>query len=231
VQVLHDQHQRPSHAQPLDHAQQELEQPPLTGTRHRRAHGRPVAAPGKVGHQAAQFGTGGTGDRFQLVRVEGAGQPAQRLGDRRERHALLAEGHAAAAQHQHAPLRGDGGHLVGQPGLADPRLPTDQRHQRLPAGGVGQQSRSRASSSARPTKRPVMTWYAMPPSTPAPAPDEGRPGWSAGHPARVAASCEAAQRATMSRSGLQPVAGAEELRSWTARRCRWRSLPAAQRRS
>jgi hypothetical protein len=37
-------------------------------------------------------------------------------------------------------------------------------------------SLSRASSSARPTKRPVMTWYAMPPSMPAPAPDEGRCG-------------------------------------------------------
>jgi hypothetical protein len=119
VQVLHDQHQRPSRAQPLDHAQQELEQPPLTGARQHRAHGRPVA-PGKVGNQAGKFGTGGTGNRFQLVRVEGAGQPAQRLGDRRERHTLLAEGHAAAPQHQHALVGGGGGHLVGQPGLADP---------------------------------------------------------------------------------------------------------------
>ena len=138
VQVLHDQQQRPSRGQPLDHAQQELEQPPLTGARDRGAHGRPVP-PGKVGNQAAQLGTGGTGNRFQLVRVEGAGQPAQRLGDRRERHALLAQGHAAAAQHQHALLGGGDGHLLGQPGLADPGLPTDQCHQRLAAGGERQQ--------------------------------------------------------------------------------------------
>jgi hypothetical protein len=42
----------------------------------------------------------------------------------------------------------------------------------------------------------------------------------------------AAQRATiMPSSGLQPGPGAEELRSWAARRCRWRSFPAAPRRS
>jgi hypothetical protein len=102
AQALHDQ-QQPSRGQPLDHAQQELEEPPLTGAPDRGAHGLPVA-PGKVGNQAGQLGTGGTGNRFQLVRVEGAGQPTQRLGDRRERHALLTERHAAAAQHQHAQL-------------------------------------------------------------------------------------------------------------------------------
>jgi hypothetical protein len=33
------------------------------------------------------------------------------------------------------------------------------------------------------------------------------------------------------RSGLAAVTGAEELGSWTARRCRWWSWPAAPRRS
>jgi hypothetical protein len=61
------------------------------------------------------------------------------VGDRRERQALLAEGHAAAAQHPHPLLAGGGGQLVGQPGLADPRLPADHRHLRLAVGGACQQ--------------------------------------------------------------------------------------------
>ena len=162
AQALHDQ-QRPSRGQPLDHAQQELEEPPLTGAPNRGAHGLPVA-PGKVGNQAGQLGTGGTGNRFQLVRVEGAGQPTQRLGDRRERHALLTERHAAAAQHQHALLGGGDGHLVGQPGLADLRLPLTSATSGSPPAVCVRRPRSRASSSVRPTKRPVMTWYAMTPS-------------------------------------------------------------------
>ncbi len=140
VQVLHDQQQRRGRGQPLDHAQQQLKQPPLAGTSATSTHGRGrLGAPGEVGEQAAQVGTGRAGDRLQLRRVQLAGQAAQRRGDRRERQALLAERHAAAAQHPHVLPVGGGGELVGQPGLADPRLPADQRHPRLAVGGARQQ--------------------------------------------------------------------------------------------
>jgi hypothetical protein len=36
-------------------------------------------------------------------------------------------------------LVGDGGQLLGQAGLADPRLPADHRHLRLAGGGTRQQ--------------------------------------------------------------------------------------------
>jgi hypothetical protein len=111
----------------------------VDGARDRGARGRRVA-PGEVGNQAGQVGTGGPGDRRQLGRVEVAGQPAQGLGDRRERHALLAQGDAAATQHPHALVGGGDGQLVGQPGLADPRLPADQCHQRLAVRGMREQA-------------------------------------------------------------------------------------------
>jgi hypothetical protein len=138
VQVLHDQQQRRGGGQLLDHPEQPLEQPPLPGTRHRSTRGR-LAAPGQVGQQPAQLGTGRAGDRLQLGWVPLVGQAAQRVGDRRERQALLAEGHAPAAQHQGALLVGDVGQLLGQAGLADPRLPADHRHLRLAVGGACQQ--------------------------------------------------------------------------------------------
>jgi hypothetical protein len=137
VQVLDDQQQRRPGGQPLDHAEQQLEQPPLAGLRDDRRRRR-VTAPGQVGQQSAQLGTGRAGDRLQLGRVQLVGQAAQRVGDRRERQALLAEGHAAAAQHPGALLVGDVGQLVGQAGLADPRLPADHRHLRLAVGGACQ---------------------------------------------------------------------------------------------
>src|SRR5919202_817766 len=50
------------------------------------------------------------------------------------RHSLLPERPPPATQHPHAPLPGGHGQLLGQPRLAGPRLPTEQRHQRF-AGG------------------------------------------------------------------------------------------------
>jgi hypothetical protein len=138
VQVLQHPQQRRGGGQPLDHPHQQLEQPPLTGAHNGRARGR-LAGPGQVGQEAGQLGAGGAGDRRQLGWVQLAGQAAQRLDHRRERQALLAQGHTAAAQHPHALVAGDGGQLLDQPSLADPRLPTDHRHQRLAAGGAGQQ--------------------------------------------------------------------------------------------
>jgi hypothetical protein len=138
VQVLHDPQQRRLRGQPLDHAEQQREQPPLAGVRGTGIRGR-VGAPGEAGDQPRQVGAGRTGDRRQLGRVEVAGQAAQRVGDRRERQALLAERHAAAAQHPHPLLAGGGGQPLDQPGLPDPRLPADQGHQRLAAGGPPEQ--------------------------------------------------------------------------------------------
>jgi hypothetical protein len=84
----------------------------------------------------SQVGAARAGDRLQLGRVEVASQAAQRLGDRGERQAFLAQRHAAAAQHPHALLVRGGGQPVDQPRLADPRFPADQRHQRLALNGM-----------------------------------------------------------------------------------------------
>jgi hypothetical protein len=159
VQVLHHPQQRRARGQPLDHPQQQLEQPPvrgLAGARRTAASGR-LAAPGQVGQQAGQLLPGGAGDRLKLGRVELAGQAPQRLGDRRERHAFLAQRYAAATQHPHALPASVGGQLLDQAGLTDPRLPTDHRYQRRAVGGMASSWRSRASSRVRPTKRLVVT--------------------------------------------------------------------------
>jgi hypothetical protein len=87
----------------------------------------------------SQVGAGRAGYRLQLGRVEVADQAAQRLGDRRERHALLAERHAAAAQHPHALLVRSVGQPVGQPRLADPPFPADHGDQRLALDGMREQ--------------------------------------------------------------------------------------------
>jgi hypothetical protein len=138
VQVLHDQQQRRAGGQPLDQPQQQLEQAPLAGLAGTSVGGR-LVAPGQVGQQAGQLLAGGAGDRLKLGRVELAGQAPQRLGDRRERHAFLAQRHAAAIQHPHTLLAGGYRQLLGQPGLADPGLPADHRRQRLAGGDTRQQ--------------------------------------------------------------------------------------------
>jgi hypothetical protein len=138
VQVLHDQQQRRAGGQPLDQPQQQLEQPPLTGARRHGANGR-LATPGEIGQQPAQLRPGGAGDRLQLGRVQLVGQATQRLGDRRERQALLAQRHTPTNQHAGALLLRCRGELFDQAGLADPGLPAHQHQQRLAAGGAAQQ--------------------------------------------------------------------------------------------
>jgi hypothetical protein len=138
MQVLHDPQQRRALGQPPDHPHQQRKQPPLTGTCHRSARGR-LAAPGQVGQQPGQLGAGGAGDRRQPGRVQLAGQAPQRLDQRRERQALLAQRHTPTTQHPHTLPVGGGGQLLDQAGLAHPGLPADQRHQRLAGGGAPQQ--------------------------------------------------------------------------------------------
>jgi hypothetical protein len=93
----------------------------------------------RSGQQPAQLGAGRARDRRQLGRVQLAGQAPQRLDHRRERHAFLAQRHAAAAQHPHALLLRYRGELLDQAGLADPGLPADHRYQRRAVGGMAQQ--------------------------------------------------------------------------------------------
>jgi hypothetical protein len=139
VQVLQQPQQRHGGGQPLDHPQQPLEQPPLTGSAGDRGPRGRLAAPGKVGQQPGQLLPGGAGDRLKLVGVQVVSEAAQRLDDRRERQALLAQWHTTATQHPHAPLMRGGGELLDQPGLAHPGLPAQQRHQRLAVASAGQQ--------------------------------------------------------------------------------------------
>ena len=73
MQVLQHPQQRRGGGQPLDHPEQQLEQPPLTGSRDRGPRGR-LAAPGQIGQQPGQLRAGGAGDRGQLGRVQLVGQ-------------------------------------------------------------------------------------------------------------------------------------------------------------
>jgi hypothetical protein len=139
VQVLQHPQQRRPRGQPPDQPQQQLEQPPLTNSADDRGPRGRLAAPGKVGQQPAQLLPGGAGDRLKLVGVQVVSEAAQRLDDRRERQALLAQRHTTATQHPHAPLTHAGGELLDQPGLAHPRLTAQQRHQRLAVASTGQQ--------------------------------------------------------------------------------------------
>jgi hypothetical protein len=97
------------------------------------------ATPGQVGQQPAQLLPGRPSDRLKLGRVQLVGQAAQRLDDRRERQALLAQRHTPTTQHPHPPPLRGGGELLDQAGLAHPGLPAHQRQQRLTVAGTGQQ--------------------------------------------------------------------------------------------
>jgi predicted enzyme related to lactoylglutathione lyase len=139
VQVLDEPQQRHGGGQPLDHPEQQLEQPPLPGSAGDRGPRSRLAAPTKVGHQAGQLLPGGAGDRRQLGRVQVVSEAAQRLDDRRKRQSLLAQRHTTATKHPHPPLTRGGGELLDQAGLAHPGLATDHHHQRLAVAGMGQQ--------------------------------------------------------------------------------------------
>jgi hypothetical protein len=75
VQVLHNQQHRRLRGQPLDHAKQQLEQPPLAGARDGGA-GVRLAGPGEVGQQPGQVAAGRPGGRLQLGRAQLGGQAA-----------------------------------------------------------------------------------------------------------------------------------------------------------
>lgn len=83
----------------------------------------------RPGFQAAgEVDADGAQARLQAAQCRSSMTSSKRhlRGDRRERQALLAERHAAAAQHARAvPGRGSP-RLGGQPGLADPCFPGDQ---------------------------------------------------------------------------------------------------------
>ena len=127
--------------QPLDHPQQQLEQPPLAGARDLATAGHAAVSPpqARSGSSRPSSWRAGPATASSSAGVQLVGQAAQRLDDRRERQALLAQRHTTTAQHPHPLLVGGGGQLVDQAGLADPGLPADQRHQRLAVGGTRQQ--------------------------------------------------------------------------------------------
>ena len=68
----------------------------------------------------------------------------------------VADLHAAADQHPDAAALGPGGELVEQPGLADAGVAGDQPDGRPPRSARPSRATRRSSSSARPTKLPVV---------------------------------------------------------------------------
>ena len=94
--------------------------------------------------------------------------------------------------------------------LPTPASPPTSATSGSPPAVCASRSRSRASSSARPTKRPVMTWYAMPPSMPALVPHD-----HAGRPQRPA-QCPTTQVNTFTALATTRARMAREMNDWTA---------------
>jgi hypothetical protein len=156
VQVLHDQQQRRAQASRWTTPSSRST---ATPARHPPPqHPRP---PGRSRPDRAAAGPAppGPDPRPHPTPPRPAGRPGRAaLGDRYERQAVLVERHVAAAPHPHALPAGDGGQPLGQPGLADSRLPPITATSGVPSAACARSWLSRASSWLRPTKRPVETW-------------------------------------------------------------------------
>jgi hypothetical protein len=127
VQILDRQHQRPLGGQPLQQAQQPLEQL-RAGQLTRDRRGGLCRA--EVGDQPGQLRPPGPDHLLQGGRVEVADQLPQRLGDRRVGQGALTGVQATADEHPRAGRLGTGGELAQQAGLADPRFTAKQQHAR-----------------------------------------------------------------------------------------------------
>ncbi len=131
VEVLEDEHERPVGAEADDRAEDQLEQ--LRGL------DRPVVerrAAVELGDEPPELGAGRAEQALERRVVLLERQRAQRLDERRERHAL-AELDAAADEHPRAVLGRAPPRLLEQPRLAHAGLAADQDDGRLPRGGVG----------------------------------------------------------------------------------------------
>jgi hypothetical protein len=131
VQVLDRQHQRPLGGQPLDHAQQPLEQPRPGQLTRNRCGGLGWA---EVGDQPRQLRPAGSDDVLEGGRVELADQLAQRLRDGRVWQGTLPGVQAVADEYASACRVRAGSELAQQAGLADPGLAAQQQHTRRATG-------------------------------------------------------------------------------------------------
>jgi hypothetical protein len=116
VQVLDHQQHRPTRGQPVQHPQQQLEQPRWRQRRRCRLAGGSHA---QLGDQPSQLPAGAAQDLCELLRIQGAGQRAQRLDHRRVGQHTLTHVQAAATEYHHPGLGGVVGQLGDQAGLAD----------------------------------------------------------------------------------------------------------------
>ena len=134
VEVLHDEQHGCASGEPLEDAQQELEQAALAG-REREAEGGVDGVGAEAGHEARQLGTGGTQDVLQLVGRQGSRERAQRLGQWRIRQGSVAQDQAPAYEHGGAAGLRDRHELRQQPCLAHAGLARDEGRAAAPLQG------------------------------------------------------------------------------------------------
>jgi hypothetical protein len=123
VQVLDHQQQWAALGEPVQHPEQQLEQP----TRHERAspgHGLDprLDRGAELGHQAGQLGAGSAEHPLQLSRVHGSAERPQRLHHRRVGDHPLAHVQAAPGEPKRRLCAHPAEQLGHQPGLANASL-------------------------------------------------------------------------------------------------------------
>ena len=119
VQVLDHQQHRTALGEPVQHPEQQLEQPHGGQRRLRRP---ATVRRAELGHQPGQLGPGPAQHPLQLGRVQQADQRPQRLDQRGVGQDAVADVQAAAAEGDGAALAGPAEQPGHQPGLADAGL-------------------------------------------------------------------------------------------------------------
>ena len=126
VRVLDDEQDRVGVAETAEEPEDALEDPDLEPVglagrdRARVGHAR------ELGNEPGELGQAGPGGRCDALRLDLAGQGAQRLDDRAERQPLVADRHRAALEDEPAALAQPPGELGHEAALADARLATDR---------------------------------------------------------------------------------------------------------
>ena len=131
VEVLDDEQHGPAGGQPLQDAEQQLEQPALGGI-DAETGALNLADGTEIRDEPGQLGAALTDDGVELDRVDAADQTAQRLDDRCVRQRAVTEVDAATLEDLRAKRGGRCGELAGQPRLANAGLAGDKDGPALP---------------------------------------------------------------------------------------------------